>query len=443
MPLIIITGYPCSGKTHRARQLVEALQDQIAGAVEPNAQSNPKLALVHIPSHHSSIHQLSTNGDYPNRDSIYSSAALEKTARAAELSAIKRALSKDAIVIADDLNYIKGFRYQLWCEAKAAGTRCCTVHCAAREDQVEKWNRARLEQWAESKSEDIPTADNDTTRSDGHVENHAYPEIRYPESHTALYGDRIPELSSRSRSSSVDADDGERVAFRPSIFIEESLKSFSLADQSSISTGKPSPPGTAADNGFPSHNPEEIPASARFDFVPPSSPPYSQKTLQSLLMRYEPPSPFSRWDMPLFTVLASDLMPPISAIWDAIFPPRTPSTMRKGVVGEQKAQVKPHAATVLPQATGPDALQVLERVTLDVVTQIMMCAKEFPELTDEGGDVTIKCADIVTTLPVPPGTILSLPMLQRLRRRFTQIQRGGIAHGRGGLMHPLQAGLMI
>lgn len=39
----------------------------------------------------------------------------------------KRVLGRDSIVIVDGMNYIKGWRYQLWCEAKAAGTTCCVV----------------------------------------------------------------------------------------------------------------------------------------------------------------------------------------------------------------------------------------------------------------------------------------------------------------------------
>lgn len=30
-------------------------------------------------------------------------------------------------MILDGMNYIKGYRYQLWCEAKALGTMCCVV----------------------------------------------------------------------------------------------------------------------------------------------------------------------------------------------------------------------------------------------------------------------------------------------------------------------------
>lgn len=41
----------------------------------------------------------------------------------------KRVLARDSIVILDGMNYIKGWRYQLWCEAKASNTTCCVV-CA-------------------------------------------------------------------------------------------------------------------------------------------------------------------------------------------------------------------------------------------------------------------------------------------------------------------------
>lgn len=58
---------------------------------------------------------------------MYREARTEKDARAEEYSAVKRALARDTIVIADGLNYIKGFRYQLYCEAKAVQTPSCVV----------------------------------------------------------------------------------------------------------------------------------------------------------------------------------------------------------------------------------------------------------------------------------------------------------------------------
>lgn len=58
---------------------------------------------------------------------VYRDARSEKEARATEYSAVKRLLGPDDIVIADGLNYIKGFRYQLFCEAKALQTPSCVV----------------------------------------------------------------------------------------------------------------------------------------------------------------------------------------------------------------------------------------------------------------------------------------------------------------------------
>ena len=50
---------------------------------------------------------------------------------------MKRALGRDTIVVADGLNYIKGYRYQLYCEAKGLSTTNCVVGCS-----LEKWINA-------------------------------------------------------------------------------------------------------------------------------------------------------------------------------------------------------------------------------------------------------------------------------------------------------------
>lgn len=57
----------------------------------------------------------------------YENAKDEKMARGGLSSAIKRTLDRDTIVVADAMNYIKGFRYQLYCEAKAVRTNSCVV----------------------------------------------------------------------------------------------------------------------------------------------------------------------------------------------------------------------------------------------------------------------------------------------------------------------------
>lgn len=76
---------------------------------------------------------------------MYASARPEKDARAAFSSAIKRELGRDVIVIADGMNYIKGFRYQLYCEAKAVQTPNCVVHVGTPADKCRELNKKALE----------------------------------------------------------------------------------------------------------------------------------------------------------------------------------------------------------------------------------------------------------------------------------------------------------
>ena len=51
----------------------------------------------------------------------------EKPARATLFAAIQRQMGRDTILIVDSLNYIKGFRYQLYCAAREFKLRVCTV----------------------------------------------------------------------------------------------------------------------------------------------------------------------------------------------------------------------------------------------------------------------------------------------------------------------------
>ena len=114
LKLILVTGYPSSGKTYRSNQLISYLSSKIANA--PSSSSHSRLRIEHISDQTLHIQR-----------SAYESAKSEKDARASLASAVKRALGPDTIVIADAPNYIKGFRYQLYCEAKAARTPSCVV----------------------------------------------------------------------------------------------------------------------------------------------------------------------------------------------------------------------------------------------------------------------------------------------------------------------------
>jgi len=51
----------------------------------------------------------------------------EKPARGTLFSAMQRQMGQDTILIMDSLNYIKGFRYQMYCAAREIKIRVCTV----------------------------------------------------------------------------------------------------------------------------------------------------------------------------------------------------------------------------------------------------------------------------------------------------------------------------
>ena len=375
---------------------------------------------------------------------------------------MKRALSKEAIVIADGLNYIKGYRYQLWCEAKAAGTRCCVVHVAASEDECRGWNNQRVRWQNGTAEEEVPCVERTTEEDEQATRPPGYGELQ-PESHTAIYGDRVvPRSRSRSSSLDIQLDDPPAAPSLKSLYLpvahgeEVSFASLSLNDNADQASSPAPVPDTISTSGAP-HLPYSNSLQPAHIF-PPSSPPYSAPTLASLMLRYEPPSPFSRWDTPLFTVPSTDPHPPYSQIWSALFPapvPRRKATVPRtnGMAGadepveetkvaEEEEEVKPHAATVLPKATPAEALQVLERTTQDVVTALYAAYRD-AGIEDEGGYLTISLAPGSSTMPpfpraeepvsltisIPSNTRLSTPQLQRLRRKFGQIQRGAIAHG--------------
>lgn len=145
MPLIIFTGFPSSGKSKWAQKLASQLEDRIQSLAPSQEGANMKVIL------HS-------DDSLGIKREMYRESATEKAARAAQMSAVKRDISKNNIVILDTMSYNKGFRYQLFCEAKALSTPNClvqvicpTVKCfelnALRKDKDEdKWEDDLLRQ---------------------------------------------------------------------------------------------------------------------------------------------------------------------------------------------------------------------------------------------------------------------------------------------------------
>jgi protein KTI12 len=225
MPLVIVSGLPCSGKTTRAHQLATFLTTKFP---DKNVQVISEESLG------------------AHRATEYTSSTLEKKARGNFFSSIERHVTRDSIIIADGLNYIKGYRYQLYCIARAASTPHCVLYCVAREDVCRKRNSAcSLD--TDGQKGDLSLLENSASSADT---------------------SREKDDASSSENSASSADTSR------------------VKDDASSSENSANPPGNNASQ--------------------PSNNVYPPEIFEELLLRYEEPSNQARWDSPLFTVGADE-----------------------------------------------------------------------------------------------------------------------------------------
>eukprot|EP00043_Microstomoeca_roanoka_P023273 m.258026 g.258026 ORF g.258026 m.258026 type:complete len:274 (-) comp28458_c0_seq1:221-1042(-) len=108
MPLVMMCGFPCSGKTKRAKELLAYLETCGVRAVIVGDES-----------------------EGIDVRTAYETPVVEKQTRGIIKSAVDRSLAKDVVVIVDSLNYIKGYRYELYCLARSLQTPSCIIHTLA------------------------------------------------------------------------------------------------------------------------------------------------------------------------------------------------------------------------------------------------------------------------------------------------------------------------
>jgi len=130
MALITISGYPSSGKSRRAHQLKDFLEAQF----KDPAYAGPQLKVLILSDDELNI----------SRDA-YNDSRAEKPARGALFTAMQRQMGPDTVLIVDAMNYIKGFRYQMYCAARELKLRVCTVYVVATQDHCREWNRDRTD----------------------------------------------------------------------------------------------------------------------------------------------------------------------------------------------------------------------------------------------------------------------------------------------------------
>ncbi|XP_016982305.1 protein KTI12 homolog [Drosophila rhopaloa] len=124
MPIVVITGLPASGKSTRARQLRD-----------------------HFVERGRKVHLISENEAVPKalfgKNSHAGDSQKEKVVRSDLKSEASRHLNKEDLVILDAGNYIKGYRYELYCMTKASRTNQCTLFCCIPQKQAWTFNDQR------------------------------------------------------------------------------------------------------------------------------------------------------------------------------------------------------------------------------------------------------------------------------------------------------------
>ncbi|KAL4931080.1 putative RNA polymerase II Elongator complex associated protein Kti12 [Aspergillus undulatus] len=431
MPLIILTGYPCSGLTHRAHQLA-ALLEETQSQVFPNSSSSTDQSTTNTSTNPKSprykINIVHTHDNVNTRRTVYDVARTEKEARGIAYTRAKRLLGKDSFVILDGMNYIKGYRYQLWCEAKALGTTCCVVHVGTPIDQCVANNEARI---ARKNADANPTADASPSKDT----------------------EREKEISATEIETAPPPSNPES------------------SPESSKSNPDPYPPALLNNLIF---RYEEPSMNSRWDkplFTVPWSdaePPIAE--IWTALTGIPHPSKAQVEDESISNLtssLSSSTISPSSAASTTTTTTTAPA--RSALSSRPRVAIKPHQATVAPATADSSALYNMEKRTSSIVQAIRSFTLSNPSakaalasslqqqkqafdtegVRQEEG-IRIPVPDSKTPIFIPShiasasvtddlaaaGGILALPRLQRLRRQWITLNRAYIgaphAAGKGG-----------
>ncbi|XBH74090.1 hypothetical protein VPH35_101104 [Triticum aestivum] len=124
MALVVMCGQPCSGKSEAAACLAAALRSSVLDVT---------------------VRVIDESSLHLGRDESYKDMVVEKNLRGVLRSEVDRSVSRDGIIIVDSLNNIKGYRYELWCLARASGIRYRVFFCDTEVDHCRDWNVKRQE----------------------------------------------------------------------------------------------------------------------------------------------------------------------------------------------------------------------------------------------------------------------------------------------------------
>lgn len=120
MALVILCGYPACGKSNVAQAL----------AVEVSKTGRRVLVVGDGGAEAFAAGGVWTvlRGARGLRGELYLNASSEKRVRSELRGAAERGLGEHEVVIVDSMNYVRGYRYELWCAARAHGAACSLIH---------------------------------------------------------------------------------------------------------------------------------------------------------------------------------------------------------------------------------------------------------------------------------------------------------------------------
>ncbi|KAM9108313.1 protein KTI12 homolog [Balaenoptera acutorostrata] len=290
MPLVVFCGLPYSGKSRRAEEL------RVALAAEGRA--------VYV------VDDAEVLG--AEDATVYGDSAREKALRGALRAAVERRLSRHEVVILDSLNYIKGFRYELYCLARAARTPLCLVYCV-RPGGLS--GGPRVAGADESPSRSVSVSWRPRAEEGGRPLAAGTGVLGEPQAVDSVGNGRaqaeVPKELEREETRTPDS---------PALVTSEFEKSA-----------------------------EHVSGA----FYPP-------ELLEALALRFEAPDSRNRWDRPLFTLVGLEEPLPLSEIRAALFENRAPP---------------PHQSTQSQPLASGTFLHQLDQVTSQVLAGLMEAQK--------------------------------------------------------------------
>ncbi|XP_043861285.1 protein KTI12 homolog [Dromiciops gliroides] len=252
MPLVVLCGLPDSGRSQRADELRRALE----------AEGRPVTVVRDA--------DVLGAGESAALREAYSDPTREKALRAALKASVERVLGPRAVVLLDSLNYIKGFRYELYCLARAARTPLCLLYC--------------LKPRAPGLREE---------EEDSHPQAGAAPGSWRPRAAEQEHGPQAGDTQEDRAPRQEACEEGP-----------EESGGFGVTEAGAAEDAEPEWVGG-----------QEPGPDLRF---PP-------ELLDSLAQRFEAPDCRNRWDRPLFTVVGPEEPLPLPQIWAALFESQVPA----------------------------------------------------------------------------------------------------------------------